>query len=55
MTCDGAATMMLFCNLDPCPPNAEWTPWSEWGECSVKCGLGRRDRNRVCKHIKNSR
>ena len=43
--------MMLFCNLDPCPPNAEWSTWSEWGECSAKCGLGRRDRTRVCKEF----
>ena len=55
MTCAGAATMMLFCNLDACPPNAEWTTWSEWGDCSVECGLGRRERNRACKHVKGTR
>ena len=40
--------MMLFCNIEPCPPDAEWTTWGQWGECDLVCGGGQRTRERSC-------
>jgi hypothetical protein len=54
MTCDGAATMMLFCNLNACQPEAEWTPWSKWSECNSKCDKGQRQRKRKCESINDA-
>ena len=47
-TCDGPATMTLFCNLDPCPPDANWGNWGEWSTCDLPCGGGERNRKRDC-------
>ncbi|XP_018652797.1 putative thrombospondin type 1 domain-containing protein [Schistosoma mansoni] len=30
------------------PPPLQWTTWSEWTECSVKCGIGVHKRFRNC-------
>jgi len=46
-SCEGPATMMLFCNLQPCQP--EWSDWSPWSSCSATCGdNGMRRRQRSC-------
>ena len=47
-TCEGAATMVLFCNLDPCGPDANWASWGEWSTCDLPCGGGEKSRNREC-------
>ena len=47
-SCEGPATMMLFCNLEDCPRNTEWTEWSDWSQCSKTCGGGDQQRSRDC-------
>ncbi|XP_069503525.1 properdin-like [Ambystoma mexicanum] len=36
--------------LSPCEAchNAEWSPWSQWGPCSVTCSEGVQQRRRAC-------
>ncbi len=46
--CPGPSTMVMFCNLDECPPETNWGPWGPWGECTKKCGGGKRTRKRQC-------
>jgi len=36
------------CSLNPCPIDGILSPWSTWTICSVSCGEGKRERNRVC-------
>ncbi|XP_041362930.1 uncharacterized protein LOC121378713 [Gigantopelta aegis] len=31
-----------------CPVDGGWGKWSEWTQCSKKCGYGRRERERLC-------
>ena len=50
--CPGASTMVLFCNLDKCPPKTNWGPWGPWSECSKNCGGGTRTRKRTCNVVK---
>ena len=28
--------------------NGQWSPWGEWGDCSVACGTGKAKRMRTC-------
>ena len=35
------------CNTQPCPINCEVGKWSEWSECSAKCGGGKQSRART--------
>jgi hypothetical protein len=51
LPCPGASTMMLFCNLDDCPPETNWAPWGPWSECTKTCGDGKRSRARECKIV----
>lgn len=39
-----------ICNDGPCPPpvDGNWGTWSDWGECSKKCGTGTQQRSRTC-------
>ncbi|XP_078345694.1 coadhesin-like isoform X2 [Oculina patagonica] len=36
------------CNMNPCPVNGGYGPWGEFGECSVTCGGGSRQKERKC-------
>ena len=31
-------------------PPSEWAGWLQWSSCSQSCGLGRRERTRICSH-----
>ena len=50
--CPGPSTMVLFCQLEDCPPETQWGPWGPWGECSKNCGGGKRKRKRKCNTVK---
>ncbi|KAL9988946.1 hypothetical protein ACROYT_G003444 [Oculina patagonica] len=36
------------CNMNPCPVDGGYSPWSSFGECSVTCGNGVQKRERSC-------
>eukprot|EP00730_Choanoeca_flexa_P013238 TRINITY_DN5104_c0_g1_i1.p1 TRINITY_DN5104_c0_g1~~TRINITY_DN5104_c0_g1_i1.p1 ORF type:complete len:1330 (+),score=282.97 TRINITY_DN5104_c0_g1_i1:111-4100(+) len=36
------------CNQQCCPTDADWSAWSEWGECPSICSGGSRNRTRTC-------
>jgi hypothetical protein len=36
------------CNVDCCPVDGQYTPWSDWTECTKQCGSGIRKRYRSC-------
>ena len=36
------------CNVDCCPVNGGYSPWSTWSSCSRSCGSGVRKRYRSC-------
>eukprot|EP00095_Tigriopus_kingsejongensis_P008230 snap_masked-scaffold591_size129331-processed-gene-0.4 protein:Tk08230 transcript:snap_masked-scaffold591_size129331-processed-gene-0.4-mRNA-1 annotation:"SCO-spondin" len=46
--CPGPSRGIMFCNIDPCPTDADWAEWGEWSQCSVPCGGGDRSRRRDC-------
>ena len=43
--CDGDDEEVEECNTDGCP---DFSPWSQWSECSQSCGGGVRSRERHC-------
>ena len=49
--CPGPSTMVLFCNMDKCPPKTNWGPWGPWSECTKNCGGGTRTRKRECQVV----
>jgi hypothetical protein len=47
-SCD-ARSHTMACNVFACPVNCEVHMWSDYGECSVTCGVGTRVRTRMIK------
>lgn len=49
MTCKGFAEEFIQCDTGvPCPIHGHWSPWSDFGPCSVSCEMGVQIRSRVC-------
>ncbi|KAL4219909.1 hypothetical protein ACF0H5_020321 [Mactra antiquata] len=46
--CAGNDTDTKVCDIDPCPINGEWNSWNAYGECSLTCLGGVRNRTRDC-------
>ena len=44
----GAEMQMEEAALTPCPVDGEWTPWSQWTNCTSSCGLLTHRRERQC-------
>ncbi|XP_056015238.1 SCO-spondin-like [Ostrea edulis] len=47
-SCTGDSTSVLSCNTRKCPTDGNWGSWSSYGDCSVTCGGGKRERSRSC-------
>ncbi|CAJ1341966.1 unnamed protein product [Effrenium voratum] len=45
--CVGAADEDGVCNVEGCPVDCKWVPWSDWAGCSASCGSGTRTQSRV--------
>lgn len=43
--CRGNDQSSQACKLQPCP---EWGHWRQWSQCSATCGIGMRQRQRMC-------
>ncbi|CAH3019170.1 unnamed protein product [Porites evermanni] len=46
--CGGEDSQTFKCNILPCPVDGGYSPWSDFGECSVTCGEGVQQRERRC-------
>eukprot|EP00933_Yihiella_yeosuensis_P079036 TRINITY_DN9111_c0_g10_i1.p1 TRINITY_DN9111_c0_g10~~TRINITY_DN9111_c0_g10_i1.p1 ORF type:complete len:1252 (+),score=222.05 TRINITY_DN9111_c0_g10_i1:165-3920(+) len=47
--CDGLSNENATCNVQGCPVDCEWNPWSEWKNCSATCGGGTKLKTRTVK------
>jgi len=52
LECEGDTIETKECVQIPCPVKGGWSPWLEWGTCSVTCGKGTRLRRRACDNPK---
>jgi len=50
--CFGNSKETKSCKGTFCPVDGGFTPWSQWGECSVTCGDGIKHRTRSCTNPK---
>jgi len=52
LSCDklelGPSIETKACEMESCPVNGGYGPWGEFGECSVTCGGGVKQRERKC-------
>lgn len=49
MLCVGPDQEVTECDSGvPCPIDGHWGPWYQWSLCSVKCGIGMKERIREC-------
>ncbi|KAL4226072.1 hypothetical protein ACF0H5_014060 [Mactra antiquata] len=46
--CKGDLFDIKTCIESPCPNDGIFTTWSKWSICSVTCGSGTQERNRIC-------
>ena len=51
-TCVGVSSDSAPCNINPCPLPVEFM-WSEWSDCSARCGRGQQKRYKMCGGIRN--
>ncbi|GFS46965.1 hemicentin-1 [Trichonephila inaurata madagascariensis] len=51
-TCIGISSEVKHCYEKPCPVNGEWGNWMDWTPCSLSCGVGVRQRSRICDNPK---
>lgn len=53
--CKGFSEELKQCDSGVlCEIHGNWSPWSEFTPCSVTCGVGRRERSRMCDNPKPS-
>nr|CAJ65510.3 HyTSR1 protein [Hydra vulgaris] len=48
LPCSGPVEDKKSCNIQKCPVNGDFTPWSEFSACSSSCGEGLQKRTRTC-------
>ncbi|PIK61787.1 putative SCO-spondin-like [Apostichopus japonicus] len=46
--CPGPWNETEICNVDPCPVDGNWAPWSAWWTCTKSCGGGSQTHTRTC-------